>query len=423
MRLWILCTLLLAAPMHAGLMEHVGNASEAEVIANFEKALPQFLADRLPEKSLLPRIRIKSNRGITTLQLHGVEGSKSTWQELVPVVWFPERTDYVYAPHGPLREFNILQVEPDQVATWFHAKYRSPGEMVALAVWLASKSQLMVANAKLAELGQLRTDLRPAIDEWLCTKHGWESPAEGLTLVHTHDLDLKEDGALLLTADAQAARLKELEKEARDALSQIEELQGKDVKSKPGQRRRPPQMRLDLLLDKAQRWSKAYAGTKFVQHKRNTGKIEDVIEAIKADMAFLETARFQAERFGVDKDWENCAKAWEDLMKVDPFNDELIKSAALAWQHAAQLTDGGAKSEFPDRARRSAELYELLVKQFPRSVAWLNYAGSSWLPAGEKAKAKANFEDVLRRTAGRDDLDDNERQNREYAENMLKLCK
>src|SRR5690606_25787061 len=142
-RLWILCTLLLAAPVHAGLMDQVGGAPEAEVIANFEKALPQVRADGLPEQSLLPRIRIESNRGTTTLQLHGVEGSKSTWQELVPVVWFPERTDYVYAPHGPLREINILEVEPDQVATWFHAKYRSPGEMVALAVWLASKDQLM----------------------------------------------------------------------------------------------------------------------------------------------------------------------------------------------------------------------------------------------------------------------------------------
>jgi hypothetical protein len=416
--------LVLAAPAYAGLLDEFGGATEPEIAKKFEQSLPAFLVQQFErEKTDPPSIRVKVGKDLVLMQVVGVKEDKSSWQPLVPTVWFPEKIRFVLGVHGPIREYTTTDIDPTQVARWFDATARTPAELISLAVWLASKDCLMAANAKLAETAEAKPHLRPGIEEWLCTKHEWKRPTDGLQLVKTHHLEFNEDSALLLTPDADAERLKELDKEAKDTFKWLEELQGDDVKSKPGQRKRPPKVRLDLVVDYAERFKKAYAGTKFLNSKRNEERVDKIIEAAKADIAYLQDAQYQADRYGIEKDWKMAGKAWDELLQVDPWNDHWIKKAAEAHQNAAVIYEGGRKAEFPEEAKRAAELYEQLREIYPRAVAWLNFAGTSWLPAGEKTKAKALFEEVIKRAEGRTDLDANEQRNLEYAEHMLKLCK
>jgi tetratricopeptide (TPR) repeat protein len=331
--------------------------------------------------------------------------------------------DYAYKVFGPTHEFKTADIDPDQVAGWFVAKHRVEQEVVACAVWLAGKGKLMTANARLADLSQHRPALKNDIDEWLCVKHGWTRPATGLRLLATHDLKLQEDGALLLTIEAEMERLKQLDKEAKSAFAEIESLQGDDTKSKPGWRKRPPKMRLDTLLHYCERFKQAYAGTKFVESKRNMERLDKIIEAIKADIAYIDDGQHAADRKGIEKDWQGCAKAWEALLRADPLNPDWIMKTAEAHAQACAPRDRGHSCEHPTEAKRAAELYEQLIDIYPRTLAYHNYAGRSWLASGDKAKAKAQFQEVVRRTEGRGDLEENEIQNRKYAEDMLKDIK
>ncbi|MBK8205952.1 MAG: hypothetical protein IPK87_04055 [Planctomycetes bacterium] len=439
MRAWIYASallfaaVLLALPLNAGLLDTFAGKSEADIAKDFEAGLPKFLEARLQEQ-VKPRMYVpdpKRKGEFFFLELVGVEGEKSRWQELAVTGWFPDTVEYAYSPHGNITEYEIAKLPTQQVANWYVPRFRLPPEIIAAAVWAASKQELWVANAKLAELAQTATAQRADIEEYLCGKHGWTRPKDGLMLVETHNLAEKRDSALLLTPEANTERLKVMEKEAADSFKELEALRG-DTKGKPGMRKGRPAMRLDILQKYAERFKKAWAGTKFIDNKKNVEKYDRLMETIKEDIDYVTTEKFKAERKGIDGDWKGCADHWRALCDADPHNPDVIRPAAEACSKVAVITDGARKAENPDYAALSAGFYDRLVEIFPTSLSYYNYAGVNWLAAASgskyadgKKKAKARHEEVQRLVAAKpkEQRTENDLKNLEFAEKQLELIK
>lgn len=431
--------LLFAAPLAAGLLDSFGGKSEADIAAEFEAALPKVLEARVAEGEPDRKARMfYTPRGSKTelhLQCIEVKGEKARWQELAATQsWYPDRLEYMLAPHGPTHELETSALPSECVAGWFSLRNgQTVQDMIALAVWAANRKDLMVANAVLADLAKRQTNFRADAEAWLCEKHGWTAPKDGLLLVETHDLARKIEGALLLTAEANAERIKGLEKPASEALKQLEQMQGGDVKSKPGRRRgaKGPSMRLDQLAQYCERFKQAFAGTKFLEGKKNTEKLEKITETVKADLEYVNSEKYKAERLGIDNDWKGCADAWLLLREIDPHNPEVLVKTGEACSKAAVITDGARKAENPDYAHKSALCYDDLIALFPLQVAYYNYAGVNWLAAASgkhsegKKIAKQRHEHVVKTIEAipKEKRTENDTKNLEFANKQLELIK
>lgn len=419
---------LFAAPLWAGLVEtHFPGKSETDVAAEFEAGLPKLLTAGLTEVAK-PRMYAMVNKAEVYVQLTAVEGDQTTWTTLVPTGWFADKAEYAYDVYGKEYKFKVSELSPEALAFSLSPKGRTPTQIVSLACWLAGKGKLMLANAELAALVPLdgrekeREALKKEIDEWLCAKLGWSAPG-GLETIATHDLEHNEDGWLLLTKELAAEHFKNLDKEAKKAFKDLEKLQGGDLKSKPGQRKASPGMRLAILEKYIERWERRYTGTAFMAKKAAKEDLEALLEAVKADIAWVEAEKFKADRFGIEGDWASAGKAYDTLVRADPLNPDILAAAADAWSKAAKITDGGRKAEDPAAAKRAATLYEQLLAIFPKALGYHNHAGLNWLAAGDKGRAKEHHEEVIRRTDGIKEMSESDQKNRDFAEGQLKLIK
>jgi hypothetical protein len=419
---------LFAAPLWAGLVEtYFPGKSESDVAAEFEAGLPKLLTAGLSEVEK-PRMYAPVGKTEVYVQLTAVDKDQTTWTTLVPTGWYAEKAEYAYDVYGKDYNFKVSELPPEGVAFWLSPKGRSQSLIVSLACWLAGKGKPMLADAELAALVPLdgrekeREALKKEIDEWLCAKLGWSAP-DGLETIATHDLEHNEDGWLLLTKELAAEHFKNLDKEAKKAFKDLEKLQGGDLKSKPGQRKASPGLRLAILEKYIERWERRYTGTAFMARKGAKEDLQAMLDAVKADMAWIETEKFKAERFGLDGDWAGAGKAYDALVRTDPLNPDILATAADAWSKAAKITDGGRKAEAPAAAKRAAALYEDILKIFPKALGYHNHAGLNWLAGGDKGKAKAHHEEVMRRTDGIKELSETDQKNRDFAEGQLKLIK
>lgn len=417
----VLIAALLCTPAFAGLVEtHFPGKSESEVAAEFEAGLGAFLEARLKEE-IKPRIWHDAGRERVWLQVTAVSGNESTWQTLARNgAWYPDLNRYVWVPYGKSYNFVSAEIPPAEVSGWYVSKHRTPQEMVAAACWMAHKGAMLEANQLLADLATHKTDMRAEVEAWLCAKNGWSAPKDGLQLVETFDLQRDRGARLLLTKAAADEHYKLLDKEAKKAFKDLEDLQGGDIKSKPGMRRGSPKMHLATLQDYAANFEKRYAGTAFLNKKGNKEDLADLQAAIAADIDWVNTEKFKAARQGIEKEWPDAAKSYDQILRADPYNLEIMQKTAEAWHMAAVVTDGARKAEDKEAARKAAVVYESMCDYFPAQLAYLNHAGVNWLAAGDAKKAKGYHEEVLRRTEGRE-LTENEKKNREFAEGQLKL--
>jgi hypothetical protein len=419
----VLCALVFAGVLSAGLVDkHFPEKTEKQIAEEFEAGLGAFLEARLKE-SVKPRIHVESGKEQLWLEVTKVEGEDSLWQELARFGWYDETLRYAYKPFGRTFKYETADIPPREIASWFVAKHRTPEEIIALAVWLAEQDELRLANAALADLATVKEDLRPDIEAWLAGKYSWELPKDGLTAVATQDLDRYQEIVLFLTGEALEEYREEIEEKAEEEFERLEDMQGGDVKGKPGYRRKSPTLRLDQLQDRIERYKAAFGETEFFNKKRTQKDLGKLEEAVKADIEYIETEKFKAERLGIEGDWLAAAKAYDRLWFTDPWNPNVVEVTAQAWSKAAGISDAGRKSEDPGAAKKAALLYERMCEIFESALAFHNHAGVNWLAAGDKKKAIAHHELVIERTEGRTDLTENEKKNREYAEAQLKLIK
>lgn len=417
----VLIAALLCTPAFAGLVEtHFPGKSEADVAKEFEGNLGKFLTARLGEP-LKPRLWHDAGREKVWLELIEVKDSEGTWQALARNgSWYPEPKRYVYVPDGKTYKFNHAELPPAEVAAWFVSKFRTPQDMVGAACWLAGKEALLAANRIMADFATHKTDTRAEVEAWLCEKNGWAAPKDGLVHIKCYDLEHDRAFQLLLSADAAEQHYKALDKEAKKALKDLEDMQGGDIKSKPGFRRGQPKMRLAILQDYAANFEIRYGDTPYFKKKSNKEDLEEIQAAIAADLEWVNTEKFKAERHGIDNNWPEAAKAYDAILRADPFNVEIMQDTANAWNKVAVVSDGARKAEDKEAAKKAALIYESMNAYFPAQLAYLNHAGVNWLAYGDAKKAKQYHEQVIERTDGRE-LTENEKKNREFAEGQLKL--
>jgi hypothetical protein len=418
-----LVLVLLGGALQAEILNKIeGKESEAEVIAAFEKGLSEFVAARIPE-SRPPRAMLTEGRREVFCQLVEVKGETTVWQELVAHGWLPESTNYNFIPHGPKYARETLKLPPATVADWFIVRFRLPEEILSLAIWLAHKGELTIANAKLAELAFTRTELREEVEAWLCAKHGWTRPESGLEIVNGYDFARDAETWQLLTPEARQARLRELEREADQTYRWLEDLQGKDVRSRPGQRRAMPQMRLDMLMKRVRNFEKAFAGTRWLENRRNKERLDKLAEVIQADLDFVTEESPKAERAAIDKNWELAAQHWNILWRTDPHNVHVILKTAAAYYQAAQISEGGRRAENREHAARAAELYISATRVYPLVTGYYNSAGTSLLATGDRRRAREMYEMVKTLTDGREDLSEADQTARTFALTQLEVLK
>lgn len=409
-----------AAHLHANLIEktHPGK-TEAQLATDFEAGIGKFLDIRMKEP-VKPRITVPQGKTSIELELVTLKDDSGTWQELVQFAWYKETSLYAMKPYGKTFTYKHLEIAPAQLALLYEPKYRTSADTVMAAVWVAGKGDLLTANRLLAELAAQKADLRPEVEAWLCARNSWTAP---LLEYNTHDLVTQKDAFWLLPKAQVDERIKLRDKEAKDAIKELETQQGGDIKSKPGQRKKPPTLRLEILASRCERFARAFAGTPFVANKKNMEKVEKLIEVVKADLEFAELEGFKADRFGIENKLAECAQAWDNILRVDPLNPDIVTKAAEAWAKSAEISDGGKRAENPKAALRAGTLYEEVLAIFPAALGFHNHAGLNLMAANEKSRAKEHFEEVIRRTDNRTDLADNEKANREFAERQLKLLK
>jgi hypothetical protein len=418
----IALALLLAAPaaLCADLLtRYFPGKTEADVAKDFETNLPTFLKERLkdPEK---PRIQHTVNKREVWLELQDVTPNDLLFLQMERHGLYPDLGTFGYAVSETEVRLKLADIPPAVLARarCMDYRFRTIEETVALAFWLASRGDLAAANYEIAPLALKNSLVKPDIEAWLIGKYGWPA-GSALDAVEVHDLEDNIDGTLLLTKEANAQRLKDLDKEAKDVLKALQTAQGGDLKGKPGARKNPPTMRLDHLKSRLERYGKAYGGTLTAENKATKKMLEDLLAAVKADLDWVETQGYKADRLAIDGDIQACADMWLVILKADPHTFQVIQKAADACTKAAGLVDNGRKCDRKDRALRAAQLWEEYSRLQPLYLAPYNNAGLNYMAAGEKAKAKACFEEVIRRTTKKE-LPEGEKAHRDYAEARLK---
>jgi tetratricopeptide (TPR) repeat protein len=412
---------LYALPKEGTLLEHFEGKTEADLVAEFEAELPAFLLARMAEP-VKPQLFLSPRRGERVrMQCVAVDAEKrtSTWQATIRTGWISDHKNYGYGvdnmnPERDQMQFNLADLPPAEIASLFIVQYRPADEMIRLAVWLASKDDLITANRKLSELAQMRTDYRDRVERWLCEKNDWTRPDAGLGLIELHDLDRRRDSWVLMTDAARRDYASSLRGEAQAELNKLVEMAN-------GTRRNPgATTRLEKIIDRAERYPKAYGFTNFLTG-RSERTYNDLLTELQRRQKRITDNVHAAERLGIDQKWEEAARAYEALLVLDPWNTDLIMPTADAFRQAAQLEDAGLRARNTTHARKAAELYDRIIEVYPRAIGFYNRAGLAWLGAGDKRKAKERHEEVLARIEKIEVLTENDEGNRDYARNQIRV--
>lgn len=399
--------------LRAGLIEsQCAGKTEEAVVKEFESGLPKMLEPRLADKSAI-RLWLTVQKATHFCELTAIDGDTLTFSSLREAGIDSNSGKTLWGAMGPKHKLKPAELPPEGVAGWFDIPRCRPDIVVGLAAWLASKKQVMLANAKLAEYSRANSGLRSEMDDWLCAKHGWSKPGGGLTLVETHDLESGLDGWLLLTPEAATSRVSDLDKVAKQALKDLTAARG-ETKGNFGTRKKAPTLPLDVLKDRLSRFAKAFKGTATADTARYKMEIQDLIESVEADLKVLTENKLRAERLEMDEKFKDAGDIYELLLRGDPENMPLLMLTAQAFYKAGGLKDSGNKCDYPDMLKKAQAYYELLLKRMPRMLSALNYLGSVHQGLGAKDKAKSYFNEVLK-------LGDPEKDkaNRDYATKCL----
>ena len=385
----------LASALHAGLVEsQCGGKAEDAVVKDFENGLPKMLEPRIADQSAI-RLTLTVKKDSFYCQLIAVEDGQLVFTTLEKAGVDSNSGKTLWGAMGPKHKLKPSELPPAGVASWFDVPRCKPDIVVSLAAWLASKKQLMLANEKLAQLSKINAALKAEIDDWLCAKHGWTKPAGGLTLTDTHDLESATDSFLLLTPDAAAARLTELDKAAKQTMKDLTLARG-DSKGNYGTRKKLPTMPLNELRDQFSRFDKAFKGTPTAEASRIRMEISAMLETIDSDLKVIAENKLRAERAVLDEKFKEAGDIYDLLLRGDPASMELLGLTANCYWRAAVLKDSGNKCEFPDMLKKAQSYYEDMLRRMPRMLSALNYLGTCHQGLGNKDKAKAYYNEVLK---------------------------
>ncbi|HRJ77416.1 MAG: hypothetical protein HPKKFMNG_00540 [Planctomycetes bacterium] len=415
--LMLLALVLAASCAHAGLVEtHFPGKTEEALAKEFEAGLNKMMEPRLKDPAPL---RLALPRGKETIycQLDSIDAATSTWVALAKSGFDGESRQVIWTATGVKHKVKPADLPPSGVAAWFDVPRCRPEVVVQVAIWLFGRKQPDLANAKLAHLSKTASNLRGEIEDYLCAKQAWTKPQGGLVLVDTCDIESGVEGFLLLPPELQTTRLNELEKQAKTVLKELDAARGDD-RGAFGTRKKAPTLALHVLRDRYSRFEKAFKGTTTGSSTRILEKVKESLASVESDLKVISENRLRAEKLIIDEKFKEAAEIFDALFRGDPHNFELMQLCAINYWRAAGIKDGGNKCEYPDLMKRALSFYEGLLREFPRALSAMNYSGTCHQALGNKDKAKAFYNEVLKQADK-----EREKANREFAQKQLASIK
>lgn len=391
-----------AASMSATMMERFfPDQTEKQVATDFQDYLPGFLRESL-KQPVKPRITREKRRETRLYELDRFEDDETVWNVMVPEAPLVDTTKILYRPSGVVAKWKLSEIEPKEVAAWFKPKLMEPKRAMQFAVWLYSQDCEWLANSAAGFVASRMPDAREDIENWLCEKNEWTRPEEGLIEVSTVEYPSGHERLFLVTKQANEERIKELERPAKDGLKDLSKLRG-GTRGRPGKRATPyPSMRLDRLLEDLLIYEEAFKPTLFLLKEKNIEELKELITTVKEDIEYVEKKQEEIQTLVDDRKNKEAAQAWTELLKVDPKNEGLLISCALAWHRSARIMiyRNSFKCDSFEDAEEAAKYWDKLLDIFPDHLTLLNNAGTAWAAADQDKpeKARKYFKRVIRLT-------------------------
>ena len=390
---------------------------EEDICKEFLKKLPESMKAWLNTKNA-PRATLTVNKIKVYAELCEVQGKgeANIWGELVKKSWYLNAAGALWALNDAQNtRFRIknTDIPVADVANWFDGRRDEPSVLVGLCVWLAKNNELTLANQRLTELANEKSDLRPDIEAWLCEKYKWTPPEGGLRIQGVRDFLTGQGTGLLFTEDANKEFLAKLDTKAKETLANMIAARG-DAEGELGTRKLAPKERLDELLNRCDRFAECFRDTATVANADEMKKLEKLRAGIAAYLELAKTISEAAEA-NLDRDAELAAKDFGKLAKADPMNPNWRQKQAYAFYRDGELrVDGTCRN--PKSMKQAAELYNPLCKEYPLNGNLFTFAGACYYATGEKDTAKKFLERAVA-------LGESGSSDRDFAERLLKNLK
>lgn len=414
----LLLALASAASLNASALvdRYFAGKKEDDICKEFLKKLPESMKAWLSTKNA-PRATLTVNKIKVFAELCEVQGKgeANIWGELVKKRWFTNAAGAEWVLNdAPNTRFRIKNADLPvaDIGGWFDGKRDDPATLVALCVWLAKNKELDVANARLSELAYEKKDLRADIEAWLCEKHGWNLPEQGLRLVALRDLASGKGSARLFTEDAHKEHIAKLDTKAKEALANLVAARG-DSEGEFGSRKKTPTERVDELLNRCERFAECFRDTPTTENADEMKKVEKLQAGLKADLDLMTNIAENAEGL-LSQDPGRAAKEYARLMKGDPANPNWRQRAGYAYFREGGLKSNGACDD-PKAMKLAADLYKPLCEEYPLNGNLFVFAGACYYATGERDKAKKYLERAVVLCEEGDD--------KQFAESLLKNLK
>ncbi len=428
----MLTVLVFCQTVCASFIEDELGKTEAEAAKQFEEELPKVLKNALTDKAKpKPQMFLQlSKKASPLVQFVSEKDGQYTWEEVSRGGWLAAIDNYSYYPYwGKKYKKKLKDIDPALIANLLDVRYYSTKSILRLACWLYINGADDRANAFMGELAEKNKKQRQEIEAWVCEKHGWKLPENGLILRNTFDFKSMRSSRMLMTQDALDSLKKSRGKEGSARFKLLLEDVG-SVKGKPGLRKVSPKVRLEMLKRQLVEFEVMYGDLQIVTKKSNKKKLDAMKLKVEADLKYIKEQTLVCERMNGDAELDAIelsvpAIAWRKLLRSDPNNDTLLKNTAEAQLKAAEITRTvGLKSKAKEVefAALAAYNYSKLIELHPSWLSYRNYAGRANTALGSKGEkaAKVHFKFVVNTVNGMKTPVDTDIKNKEYAEAMLK---
>ncbi|MDC1142164.1 hypothetical protein OAU50_03665 [Planctomycetota bacterium] len=431
----LMTVLAFSQSLSAGLIDDELGQPETEAAKQFETDLPAWLKKNLTDTTTpLPQMTLQvSKKETKRVQFVSAKDGVFTWEEVARVGWIKDYRRDSYKPYwGKKHTTKFKEFTAKYLAELIDLRFHRDQKFnLRAACWMYSKGKKLEANNLLGRIAEKEVGLRPKIEEWICEKHGWKPPENGLIAKPTFDFETLIHGQYLITQEAFDGLKKVREKAAKDLFKKLQEDVG-STKGKPGLRKGAPKVRLEILNEQLAAFEALYGDLPLITKKSNNTKLADMRLKVSDDLKYIAEQMLVCDRLDIDakditNDFTKPAKAWAQLLLVDPNNPTLVMKTAYSHQHAAGITqqpDGRLKPKEPAFATSCSRHYEQLIRMFPSFLSYRVSAGYvySSQTGGEKL-AKQYFKFVIERVDAMKAPDDRATEAKKNAEAQLKKLK
>lgn len=271
-----------------------------------------------------------------------------------------------------------------------------PKDLVAFAAWLFGEKENDLANRVLTYVHERERDWAPLIEQYLAEKNNWKEPGE-LVRWDLWDSEFHKKRAILIPASMEASRTTAREKAAADAFKELERSRG-DYKGKPPRRNKPTKL-LIFVEWEIKQFRIQFAGSKFIEDKKNADKLADMERSVRDDMDLMKDGLERANSIPKSSDDVKGIEAKLNLMEqylaLDPMSLHLRSQIGNEWYAFAKTDEYGNDCQRPAAARKAIEHYKILVDAYPQNLPYLTAMAKCYQALQESKQAGPLYDKVI----------------------------